>query len=51
MAVPMTLAEARTNAAQLLDDPNSRRWSTTQVDFALQSAVSRCLQDYVGNGG
>ena len=47
----MTLAEARTNAAQLLDDPNSRRWSTTQVDFALQSAVSRCLQDYVGNGG
>ena len=47
----MTLAEARTNASQLLDDPNNRRWSTTQIDFALQSAVSRCLEDYCGAGG
>jgi hypothetical protein len=51
MAVPMTLAEARTQAAQLLDDPNNRRWSSAQIDFALQSGVSRCLQDYVANGG
>lgn len=51
MAVPMTLAEARTNAAQLLDDPNNRRWSTTQIDFALQSSLSRCLQDYQEAGG
>lgn len=51
MAVPMTLAEARTNAAQLLDDPNNRRWSTTQIDFALQSSLSRCLQDYQETGG
>lgn len=47
----LTLTEARTTVGQLLDDPNNRQWSTTQIDFALRSALSRCLVDYVGAGG
>ncbi|MBL0320575.1 MAG: hypothetical protein IPP74_14965 [Alphaproteobacteria bacterium] len=51
----LTLAQARTIVADHLDDndasnPNER-WSTTQIDTALQYALSKCLDDYLANGG
>lgn len=47
----MTLAEARTQIAELLDDANNVRWSTANIDEALDSAVDQCLLEYVAAGG
>jgi hypothetical protein len=47
----LTLAEARTLVSQFLDDPNSRRWTTAQIDVALQQALTGCLTDYTSEGG
>ena len=47
----LTLADARTLIGQFLDDPNNRRWTTAQIDAALQHALTTCLSDYVSNGG
>lgn len=47
----LTLADARTNVAQLLDDPNNRRWTTTQIDVALSQALSACMSAYTTGGG
>lgn len=47
----LTLAEARTNVAQLLDDPNNRRWTTAQIDVALQQGLSSCMSAYITGGG
>lgn len=46
----LTLAEARTIVGYHLDDDGTR-WGNTEVDFALRSALSRCLNDYVAEGG
>ncbi len=46
----MTLAEARTNVLQLLDDDNTR-WTSTHIDFALGFALNACQNDYVRSGG
>lgn len=46
-----TLAEARTAVADFLDDPNNRRWTTTQIDASLKVALSRCMSDYASAGG
>ncbi|MEK9722175.1 MAG: hypothetical protein VW405_01660 [Rhodospirillaceae bacterium] len=47
----LTLSDARTIVADYLDDANNIRWSTTQIDTALDSAIDRCVQDYVADGG
>lgn len=47
----MTLAEARTQVADHLDDPNNRRWTTTQLDAALRQSLSSCVSAYVTAGG
>lgn len=47
----LTLADARTNVAQLLDDPNNRRWTVPQIDAALAQALSACMSAYVTGGG
>lgn len=46
-----TLADARIIVADHLDDPNNRRWTTTQIDRALQPAVSTCVSEYADAGG
>lgn len=46
----LTLAQARTRVAGLLDDPNNKRWSTTEIDISLQAALSMCLSDAVTAG-
>jgi hypothetical protein len=46
----LTLAQARTRVADLLDDPNNSRWSTTVIDISLQAALSACLSDAVTAG-
>lgn len=46
----MTLAEARTQVLELLDDDNTR-WSSANIDVALSSALNSCLLEYTRNGG
>lgn len=46
----LTLVQARTRVAGLLDDPNNKRWSTTEIDVSLQAALSMCLSDAVTAG-
>lgn len=46
----LTLAQARTVVLDHLDDDNTR-WSTSQIDTALGTALSMCLTDYITNGG
>lgn len=46
----MTLAEARTNVLELLDD-NNTRWSSAVIDTALSFALNACQNDYVRAGG
>lgn len=46
----LTLAQARTRVADLLDDPNNVRWSTSRIDSSLQAALSMCLSDAVTAG-
>lgn len=47
----LTLADAQTLIAGHLDDPDNRRWTTTQINVALRSALSLCVNAYVGAGG
>lgn len=47
----LTLTEARDLCAHHLDDPNHRRWLNSDIDFALQASLTRCLTDYAGAGG
>ena len=47
----LTLTDARINVAQLVDDPNSRRWTTAQVDACLAQSLSACVSQYVSHGG
>lgn len=46
----MTLADARTWTAFLVDDTSNKRFSTTDLDTALQGAVSACMEDFVSRG-
>jgi len=46
-----TLSSARGVVALMLDDPNNRRWSLTQIDGALQDALSLCVNTYAAEGG
>lgn len=46
----LTLAQARTRVANLLDDPNKVRWSDAVIDISLQAALSQCLSDVVMAG-
>jgi hypothetical protein len=47
-----TLATARDAVRRLLDDNGTnQRYSTANVDQALQDALSGCLSDYVSEGG
>jgi hypothetical protein len=46
-----TVADARGNVSQFLDDPNNIRWSTTQIDAGLATALSACVSAYVSAGG
>lgn len=51
----MTLTEARALALRFLDDPTGARFNVdgafTAIDGALKNALSKCLSDYVENGG
>lgn len=47
----LTLAEARTAVADLLDDPNNVRFSVARIDRALGSCITTCLADYIAAGG
>ena len=47
----LTVAEAITRVADLLDDPGNRRWSTAKVTGALKTALSVCVQEYGDVGG
>lgn len=47
----LTVAEAITRVADLLDDPGNRRWSTAKITGALKSALSVCVQEYGDMGG
>lgn len=46
----LTLVQARTRVADLLDDGNNVKWTTTQIDVSLQAALSMCLSDAVTAG-
>lgn len=46
-----SVTTARTAVADLLDDANNVRWSTTEIDRALTGAVGRCVYDYTQAGG
>lgn len=47
-----TLAEARARVKRdWLDDPNGTRWSNTIVDDALQSALTKVLDEYISETG
>lgn len=50
----MTLANARLLVQEHLDEDSTLsdpRWTTTQIDTALASALSTCLADYISAGG
>lgn len=47
----LTLAAARAQALQYADDANGRRFSSAQVDRALQTSLDRVLIRYVRGGG
>lgn len=47
----MTLAEARTRVAGLLDDADGDRWGTTELDQALRTSLSKLFSAYVTEGG
>ncbi len=47
----LTLADARTNVSQLLDDVGLKRWTAAQVDVALAQALSACVSQFVSAGG
>jgi hypothetical protein len=46
----LTLAQARTRVADLLDDPNHVRFTHGVIDVSLQAALSACLSDAVSAG-
>ena len=51
MATLYSVTDARTAVADLLDDANNVRWSTTEIDRALTGALGLCVYDYAGAGG
>jgi hypothetical protein len=59
MTLAITLGQARTRVQQLLDDEDGARWSvgtgdfdaSTEVDGALQMAISEGITTYVSQGG
>jgi hypothetical protein len=59
MTLAITLGQARTRVQQLLDDEDGARWSvgtgdfdaSTEIDGALQMAISEAITTYVSQGG
>lgn len=47
----LTLAQARDVVEDHLDDASNARWTTAQIDVALQMALDQCLNDYITAGG
>lgn len=48
----MTIAQALTRIREdLLDDPNTVRWQDAQLRRHVRSALSKCSNQYVQNGG
>lgn len=47
----VTLAQARSIVSDHLDDAGNDRWSTAQIDSALQLSLSMCIDDYCSAGG
>jgi len=50
----LTLAQARTTVQDHVDDGDAVRWTTTDagdIDRALRSAISSCLEKYARKGG
>lgn len=45
-----TLAQARTLVQGFLDDDGTR-WTTTEIDIALQAAIDSTVREYVAAGG
>ena len=46
----MTLADARTWTAFLVDDTSNKRFSTTDIDIALKGAVAATIDDFMSRG-
>lgn len=46
----MTLAEARTQVSQLVDDEAQRKWATSEVDQALKFSISEIVAESLQNG-
>lgn len=47
----LTVAEATTQVADFLDDPNNVRWTLAKKTGALKAALSACIHDYTNAGG
>lgn len=47
----LTLTQARAETRGLLDNTETTRWTNAQVDSALASALSSCMDRYIGGGG
>lgn len=47
----MTIDDAILACGEILDDPGLHRWTTTQVQAGLKTALSRCLLLYQEDGG
>lgn len=47
----LTLSQARAETRGLLDNTETTRWTNAQVDSALASALSSCIDGYIAHGG
>lgn len=47
----LTLSQARAETRGLLDNTETSRWTNAQVDSALSSALSSCMDGYIAHGG
>ena len=47
----LTLTQARAEVRGLLDNTETTRWTNAQVDSALSSSLSTCLDQYITHGG
>lgn len=47
----LTLSQARAETRGLLDNTETTRWTNAQVDSALSSALSSCMDGYIAHGG